>query len=1374
MYIVPQKIRDDLTFRGKKMVIKNIKKIIALLLLISFISNISLAFVESAAGGTVTFYGYVRNTSGSPLGGAEVALTIDDNLVPVRRTTTSSGTGYYSVSCSYSEAEPPISFFLTADLDGYERGTYGGATSSASNTHNFALSEEYVPDPSVSWSSPGSSSIVTFTPENTDNTFTFSYSAQDLDSIKLFISPHDETPTTQYGSTYTTMGTSVSASADIGTDIDELHGSVRADLKGYVGSTAVVTSTRYFDFSKQILVQSEMLEEGEIDLGSQLYLIIYDPPGDDSHSTFTEETSVERTNAFSLDVGVGIEVELKASLFNIGTDAKFGVDLGYGFDYEWSNTEIDTLEMSSSINNDDKELVGPGYGDMYWGEREVFLWEIHSTKITYADASVEYTDPILYFGIDYSENILVSHQYAPEAWKQLNPNINTGLYDSVVTWDITNGEFQGGTGYIESSHEEISSSTTSHEFSVGISYETEVKLGLGSTTISASIESSFKHDETQTNSVKTTYYLHDDDSGDYFHYDVGTDARFGVPIFRNTPNANPLLQSKSSTPWEYNTRDYLPPEAGEPVITLDTDGDGYAPSEDDTPLIEIDLSDEAEITSALIVYSDDGGSGWNTASLTERVGEPDSWYGYIPGHEHETTISWYISAQDENDNWIIVNNSDNENFEYTIISRPPEVTLDSPNMGGTFEDSILIEWSGSDLDEDSLTYSLGYQIEGGGWVLIALGLTNNSYIWDISGIADSDAVSLIVYANDGYCATVSDECDFVFSIDNEDIPDIDLTYPLAGFTYDELLTISWEIDDPDDFITGFELYYSVATGEPIWVLIDDTISADILSFDWDTTDIIYSSITRIQIVALNSIAADVDDMTGVFSVDNRPSISVDLIHPNGGEQIEDSCTISWEITKSDESITYEILLEYTTDGETWITIIDELVATSYLWNTRSITPGSNYRVRVTAFGTYEGVALDSVNDISIVAFSINPDLDTPTISDYDDLLLELGDDSQSIIWTITDINPENYTVVCNSETILEELAWSTTEETITITLQDLEIGTFSYTITVFDIWGQSSTNTVIVTVVDTTDPEITLLTPENGSNYNVTQEILYSYDYNDEDNDVTITVYLNSTTVSDSGVIGPLGIGTYILEVVIADSSGNIDTDSITLTVTDDAPIISENSDMTIEYGDNSQSISWILTDLNPKNYTVRRNGITIREETTWTTIEETITIDLLDLAIGIYTYEVIAYDIWEQKSTQITTILIEDSTAPAISFLTPENYAEYNESESVYYTYEYSDEDSIVTIELFLNDTLIADTGVISYLSVGIYFLEIVATDSSGNSASDVISFTIIDPTVETPTPTTPEPTTPTNNTSIPIFVFIVGLVAIALVPTFSMKRHK
>ncbi len=1129
------------------MCLKNSKKAIALIILACFISNISLVFVDSADGGSVNFHGYVRNTSGVGLSGATVVLTIDDDLVPIRRTTTTSSNGYYTVTCSYSVSIPPISFLLTAERGGYERGSHGGSTSSGSNTHNFVLVEEYVPDPSVSWMSPSNNGLVTF-PQGS-NVFSFRYSAIDLDNVKLFISEAGSVPTVQFGATFTTMGSSVSKTADLGASMDELHGMVRADLRGYVGSTKVSESTRTFNFSKQISSLSSKLDEGQMDLGSNLYLIIYDPPGDDSHSTFTEQTEVTRTNSFSVDVALGFEAELDASFFNIGAEAKFGLDFGYGFEYEWSNTDIDTLEMSSSINNDEKELVGPGYGDMYWGEREVFLWEIHCTETLYSDGVIVYSDPIIYFGIDYSENVLVSHQYAPEAWKQLNPNINTGLYDSMVAWDITNGEFQGGAGYIESTHEEISSSSMSHEFSIGVSYETTVKLGLGKTTISASIESSFKHDDSQTDSVKTTYYLHDDDSGDYFHYDMGTDMRFGVPIFRNTPTENPLLQSKSSTPWEYNTLDYLPPEAGEPVITLDTDGDGYAPSEDDTPLVEIEIADEADITTALIIYSDDGGAGWNTVNLLERLGDPDNWYGNLPGHEHGTTIEWHITVEDSNGNWIEIKNSNAGNFEYTVVCRPPEVTLDSPNLGGTFENSILIEWSGSDPDGDSLTYNLGYQIEGGGWVLIVQDLTNNSYVWDINGIADSQAVSLIVYAYDGYCALVSDECNFVFEIDNEDIPDVSLIYPLAGFTYDEVITISWVIDDPDEFIAGYELYYSVAIGEPVWVLIDDTISEDILTFDWDTTTVVYSSMVRLHIIALNTLTVDVDDSSGIFSIDNRPSISVDLLYPNGGEQIDDFCPISWDISKSDESITFEVLLEYTTDGETWYTIISGLETTTYLWNTHELSQGTNYRVRITVFGTFEGVALDSVDDISVVTFSIDPDYAAPIVSANGNIVLEFGDDSQTLVWIISDDNPENYTIKCDGLVILEDIAWSTLEETLSISLVGLSLGVYVYTIIVFDFWGQSNTQTVTVTVEDTTAPEISFLTPENNAIYNESETVHYTYEYSDEDTAITIELFLNETAIVDTGDIAFLSPGKYYLKIVATDTSGNIATDLISFTI---------------------------------------------------------------------------------------------------------------------------------------------------------------------------------------------------------------------------------
>ncbi len=945
---------------------KKTNKIIVLIVLTCFLSNFGLFLNEVEAAGTVIYSGYVRNASENGISGATVYLRLYEEPHP--RTDRTDSNGYYSVSQHYSGTVYPIQTALWAECNGYyDSAMFGESVDAGSHTHNFKLSRIPPPPPTLSWASPADDSVVHFGP--TDNIFDFSYSASNLENIKLYIGPAGSIPTMQYGGTYTTMGSSISATANLGSAVNDLDGLVRADIRGYKGGSQVLEATRNLNFSKVVSMESSLIEEGMEDFGSELYLILYDPPGDMSYSTFTEQTEVTRTNTFGLNVEIGAEVELKSSLFNVGTDAKFGVDLGYGLELEWANTDIDTYELSSSLNEDERDLVGPGYGDLYWGEREVLLWELHSTVTTYANGVVDYSDPTLYVGMDYSENILVSHQYAPDAWKQMNPNINTALYGSVVTWDIENGEFQGGTGYIESTHEKISSRSVSHEFTLGISYETKCKFGIGETTISASIETSFKHDESQTDSVKTLYHLQDGDSGDYFHYDVGTDLRFGVPIFRNTPNANPLLQSKTSTPWEHGTRDYLPPEANELDITLDTDGDGYAPSEDDTPLVEIRLVDEAEITTATIVYSNDNEQTWNTIILTERAGNPNHWFGNIPAHEHSTNISWYIFIEDSNGNSKIIRDENLENYEYTVVCRPPTVNLDSPNGGGTYKDSILIEWTGSDPDDDPLTYALAYRINSGGWRLIVQGLTNSSYVWDIRGFLDSESVSLIVYGEDGYCSPVSDESDFVFEIDNENIPEVTLVSPLSGFTYDDALTINWELVDVDEFVTGFELYYLQASGES-WVLIDDSITSDILTFDWDTSTIVHSETVRLKIVALNSIDETVESISGLLTIDNRPEVQMNLINPNGGEIFTGNCSITWNVNYSDSLVTYQILLEYSNDSQVWTTIVSGINGTTYNWDTTNIDMGTNYRIRITLTGSYLGVELDSIIDISENTFVI--------------------------------------------------------------------------------------------------------------------------------------------------------------------------------------------------------------------------------------------------------------------------------------------------------------------------------------------------------------------------------------------------------------------
>lgn len=948
-------------------IFKNSKKILVLFILTCFIGNSSLFLVDVQASGTITYTGYVRNVSGVGLSGASVDIYIDDDEITRHSHRTTDSSGYYSISRSYSLAEGSVSVALIASKSGYDSESYSSYVPSGSYAHNFVLSVS-VPEPSLSWVSPANNALITFTPGS--NSFTFTYSAANMDNVKLYIGPNGAAPTVNYG-TFTNMGTNIQKTVTIG-NVGELHGIVRVDIRGYTGATKVKEVTRTFNFSVQIFNDGSLIDSGYHILGNQLYLILYDPMGDQSYSTHTTETKVIRTNSVEVEVGVGISAEASGALFGVPIGTSFSLDTTYGHEYEWAQTDIKTTILKSSLNSAERDLVGPGYGDMYWGAWEKFQWELWANNITYVDGSKYYSGPVLNFGTDYSSDILVSHQLAIPEWLEQNPNVNTDLYDdpSIVDWTEINKQFQGGTGSSEKIYEEVSSTSTTNTFTIELTNAINIGVeGVAKSELELSLKARYQHNVEESTSVKTSYFLHDDDSGDYFHYDVGTDLRYGVPIIRNTPNEDPMFQSKSSTPWEHNTIDYLDPVTTDITITLDTDGDNISPTEDDTPLVEAVITDEGNISAATIFFSADGGTTWDYEALEERANDVNHWYGYIPGHEHGTTIIWYIYALDNNGNSEIFLDPDSEYFEYTIISRPPTVELLSPNLGGIFENSIQIDWTGSDPDDDSLTYTIGYQIDGGGWVLLVSDLTNNSYIWDISGFADSAAVSLIVYADDGFCATVSDQCEFVFEIDNEDVPEVTFVSPLPGFIYDGTITVNWALVDIDEFVTGFELYFLPASGES-WVLIENSIASNILTFDWNTSAIVYSQTVRLKIVTLNSLNVTIETISGLIKIDNRPTVQMNLINPNGGEIFTAICSITWNVDYTNPLIIYQISLEYSNDSQVWTSIISGINGTTYDWDTTSVLTGANYRVRITLTGSYLGVELDSIVDISENAFLI--------------------------------------------------------------------------------------------------------------------------------------------------------------------------------------------------------------------------------------------------------------------------------------------------------------------------------------------------------------------------------------------------------------------
>ncbi|MHA1187289.1 MAG: hypothetical protein ACTSSK_10530, partial [Candidatus Heimdallarchaeota archaeon] len=780
------------------------------ILVLLFVGSSSFLFVSAdGPGGSITYTGYVRDTSNNPISGATVRLTIDDDLVPVYNEDTTSASGYYSVTTSYSTEITPVPFALSASATDYAYDYIGGDAFSGSYTHNFNLVYTGPPPPTVGWVSPANNEIVTFTPSN--NLFNFTYSAGDIDYTRLYMGPAGSSPTIQFGTDYTDEGSFIDKTVDIGVHMGDLHGLVRADLRGYVGGSVAVTSTRTFNFSKQIMIERELLEDGREDLGSKLLLILYDPPGDHSYSSWTSESEVVIHNTLSIDFGVTVTGEAGGEIsWLVGASSKLEIDLTVGLEKSWGCKITDIAGLTSSLNSAERDLVGPGYGDLYYGEWQIFVWELYANKVTYSDSEVAYVEPHYYFGMEYSDHVLVSHQHAPEAWKQQNPHINETIMadPNIIDWSENDSIIQGGTGLREGSHEYTDTFGLGGSFSFSISEITKAKILGASAEAEVHYTSKYEGGFDAASSIKTAFQIYDDDSVDLFHYDIGTDRRFGVPIFRNFPTDNHLFQSYSSTPWEHNTRDVLSPTTTYPVVTFNTDDDNYSPSEGDTPLVELTISDESNISVASLLYSHDGGAHWNLVGMTERLNDPDSWYANLPSHEHGTEVLWYVFTIDSNNNSKTVLNIDNENFSYTVVNRPCSVTLASPNGGGTYNDSILIEWSGSDLDDDPLTYDIGYRTDGGSWTSIALGLTNTSYLWDINHIADSDTVSVIVYAYDGYGSVDDDDSSFVFSIDNEDIPEATITYPLASFTYQGIISISWSVVDPDEFVTGFSLYYS--------------------------------------------------------------------------------------------------------------------------------------------------------------------------------------------------------------------------------------------------------------------------------------------------------------------------------------------------------------------------------------------------------------------------------------------------------------------------------------------------------------------------------------------------------------------------------------
>ncbi len=311
-------------------------------------------------------------------------------------------------------------------------------------------------------------------------------------------------------------------------------------------------------------------------------MILRDPPGDESYSFISQETSTSTSFSMGVNTGVGVEsyaavhlgadvtvsagawgipdVDLETTM-DITAAMSMNVSAGSYYEQTWSLTTTELFQTS-----DDNAVVGTG-GDVFIGGAMNIAYGVTDIlEISDSCGAFVWQDIIMApNGFEttyiYSESHIlgtvipslwaIGDTTAAELWQQIIDQNNVLKENAIFR---QNYSFDGAAGAFEYSETEETTSSFTIDFEMEIESSVQVEVGAtllgigasGGVTIGSrmTMGSSTTTENTNTNTVG--YVLSDGDPGDFFSVDVLWDGSYGTPVFNTVSGA-------SSCPWEINT-----------------------------------------------------------------------------------------------------------------------------------------------------------------------------------------------------------------------------------------------------------------------------------------------------------------------------------------------------------------------------------------------------------------------------------------------------------------------------------------------------------------------------------------------------------------------------------------------------------------------------------------------------------------------------------------------------------------------------------------------------------------------------------------------------------------------------------------------------
>ena len=186
------------------------------------------------------------------------------------------------------------------------------------------------------------------------------------------------------------------------------------------------------------------------------------------------------------------------------------------------------------------------------------------------------------------------------------------------------------------------------------------------------------------------------------------------------------------------------------------------------------------------------------------------------------------------------------------------------------------------------------------------------------------------------------------------------------------------------------------------------------------------------------------------------------------------------------------------------------------------------------------------------------DTDPPSIDYPDSFSFEMGTTGHNITWIPSDVHPAGYSILINMS-LINTTRWNGSN--IVINVDNLSLGIHNVTVVVYDLAGNWVTDSVWVTVVDTTPPIISLTSLSNGSAVESDDYIsLTIFDPNLD------TILYNWDSVSNQTLGFPHNIpvltseGLHHLYVYVNDTLGQVTISHFSFKVDDSNPLISSFS----------------------------------------------------------------------------------------------------------------------------------------------------------------------------------------------------------------------